>query len=74
MGAYFWEKPKSQKNVSQILAAGLTLGEAGGMLELFPEVPSTVETPRALRLVLEKPDLEVWHMAQGQDLQQGRAT
>lgn len=44
------------------------------MSELFPEVPSTVETPRALRLVLEKPScLEVWHMAQGQNLQQGRA-
>lgn len=27
------------------------LGKAGGMLELFPEVPSAVETPRALRLV-----------------------
>lgn len=45
------------------------------MLELLPEVPSTAETLRALRLVLEKPGcLEVWHVAQGQHLHQGRVT
>lgn len=74
MGAYFWEKLKSQK-CSTNFGCWADAGQGRRDARVVSRSPFRCGDPKGPEAGLEKPSCpDFWHMAQGQNLQQGRAT
>lgn len=73
MEAYFRKMEKSQKNASQILAAGLTAGQGRGHVRVVSRSSFHCGDPKDPEAGAGETKMSGGFFPQGQDLQQGRA-